>query len=137
MSKLKAQFDSKVRVVSVENLRAMCKRMSSIAHTYEVTQVSKSRVHVTYSNPSEYGTPNPMTAVFPCYPLDVRDKESDNHAVVLEYLRIINDHEGGEGWQDFEELRDCPQLWRAPQDGKWYTEAEAKAKFDAQPFSAE
>lgn len=115
---MKTQQDSKYRVVALENLRAMCKHMSGVAHTYQVTRVSRSRVHVEYSNPDEYGSPHPMTAVFPCYPSAWADDQckgaagtNANPRVVLDYLRIIGD-EDGEGWQSFEVLRDCPTLYR-------------------------
>jgi hypothetical protein len=108
---MKTQQDCKERVVALENLEAMCKRISGICHRYEVTKVSRSRVHVTYSNPDEYGYENPMTAVFPCYPSGWPD-DKDNPRVVLDYLRVINDTWDGEGWQAFEQLRDCPTLWR-------------------------
>lgn len=118
---MKTQFDSNKRVVSVENLKAMCAHVSGMCHTYKVTSVSRSRVHVTYSNPDEYGQDHPMTAVYPCYPSNApanRD-DADNPCVVLDILRVLNDNWDGEGWQAFDLLHDCPTLWRVPHTGKW------------------
>lgn len=120
---MKTQFDFRKRVVSLENLRAMCERVSGVCHNYTVVKVSRSRVHVEYSNPTEYGTPQPMTAVFPCYPSGYED---DNQAVVLDIMRVIGDNWGGEGWQAFDCLIACPTLWRDPQTGKWETEKEIR-----------
>lgn len=106
-----SQFDHRVRVVSVENLRAMCERISGMVHCYSVTKVSRSRVHVEYSNPDEYGYARPITAVFPCYPSTFDGLE--NPSVVLEYLRVT-ERGDGESWQSFEQLRECVQLWRSP-----------------------
>lgn len=125
---MRTQYDDKVRVVSLDNLKAMCARISGHAHVYEVSKVTRSRVHVTYSNPTEYGTPRPMTAVFPTYPLErswVQGEPANDH-VVLDIMRVTNDTWDGEGWQAFHLLLDCPKLWRSPHDGKWRTEEEAQ-----------
>lgn len=119
---MKTQQDSKVRMVALENLKAMCKRVSGVCHRYSVTKVSRSRVHVEYSNPDEYGHEHPMTAVFPCYPSGFGD-DAENPRVILEYLRIMNDNWDGEGWQAFEILRDCPVLWRNPEGNVWAPES--------------
>ena len=124
---MNTQFDWNKRVVALSNLEAMCERISGWSHRFEVTKVSRSRVHVTYSNPNEYGSPNPMTAVFPCYPAT---NESDNPAVVLDILRVVNDSWNGEGWQAFQQLLDCPTLWRGPVNGGdsgWRSHSEIRA----------
>lgn len=108
---MQTQSDTKVRVVSVSNLEAMCEQISGIAHRYRVSKVSRSRVTVEYSNPSEYGSPRPIYAVFPCY----------GENVVLDYLNVLEGNDrslAGEGWQSFEQLRDCPVMFRGP-EGKW------------------
>jgi len=64
-----------------------------------------------------------MTAVFPSYP-SAFDWDN-NPAVVLEYLRILHDNLDRDGWQAFEPLCDCPQLFRAP-SGQWETRDEAQ-----------
>lgn len=112
------QFDYKKRIVSLENLKAMCNHISGVCHRYQVTKVTPSRVHVTYSNPDEFGINHPMTAVYPCYPTNF---DKDNPAVVMEIVRVNNDPYDGEGWQDFDCLLDCPPLWRHPVSGKWVT----------------
>lgn len=108
------QFDLTERIVSVDNLRAMCARVSGMCHRFAVEKVSRSRVHVTYSNPDEYGNAQPITAIFPCYPSTFDG--SDNPAVVLDALRVIDpgDTWAGEAWQAFEPLMSCPMLWRSP-----------------------
>lgn len=126
---MKTQFDSKVRVVSVENLKAMCERVSGVCHRYRVETVSRSRVKVSYSNPNEYGTEHPMIAVFPCYPSGSREDDKENPCVVLEYLNVLGDNWDGEGWQAFEVLRDCPVIWRDPQNDKWGTAEEIAKPF--------
>ena len=114
------QSDNKVRVVMLSNLKAMCEHVSVFCHRFEVSKVTKSRIHVDYSNPNEYGTEHPMTAVFPCYP-NHWDK-GENPYVVLEFIRVINDDRDGEGWQCFTELLDCPKLWRNPMTLEWVEE---------------
>ena len=124
---MRTQQDSRVRVVALDNLEAMCSRVSGMCHRFEVTKVSRSRVHVTYSNPDEYGADHPMIAVFPCYPSGFQGDE-DNPRVILDYLRVIHDSWDGEGWQAFEALRDCPTLWRSsPEATDWQTEDEIEA----------
>ena len=119
---MKTQLDHKVRTVSLETLEAMCQHVSgSMCHKFAVESVSRSRVHVSYSNEDEWASAHPMTAVYPCFP-DGRDK--DNPTVVLDLLRVIADNCDGEGWQSFEVLRDCPTLWRDPADQAWYTHAQ-------------
>lgn len=124
---MQTQADMRVRVVALSNLMAMCERVNGFAHAFEVTKVSRSRVHVTYSNPSEYGTPEPMTAVFPSYP---NPFEAENPYVVLgEIMRVIGDTWNGEGWQAFQPLTDCPQLWRSGADATdWATREEIEAR---------
>jgi len=120
---MKTQFDWNKRVVSLENLTAMCERVSGTSHTFEVSNVSRSRVHVTYSNPSEYGTPDPITAVFPCYP------SVDQPCIVLDALRYINDRDSG--YQEFDHLYTCPTLWRTFDESgaeRWESHSEIRAR---------
>lgn len=112
------QFDNRPRVVALANLKAMCERVSGMCHRYTVEKVTKRFVHVSYSNPDEWGSAHPMVAVFPCYL-----GNEDAVRVVLEYHDVKHDNWHGEGWQAFECLRDCPELWRGP-DGKWKTREE-------------
>ncbi len=125
---MKTQYDSRVRVVALSNLEAMCKRVSGMCHRYEVAKVTRSRVHVEYSNPDEWGNEHPMIAVFPCYP--ARDFGQDEGCyVILDYLRILHDTWDGEGWQAFEVLRDCPELFRSrPDANDWATREEIEAQ---------
>jgi len=126
---MKTQFDSKIRVVAVSNLGAMCQRISGVCHRYEVTKVTRSRVHVTYSNPNEYGSEFPMTAVFPCYPSrNDTVNFTASPSVVLDILRVINDNWNGEGWQAFQPLLDCPTVWRSGTDAVWSTHREIRVE---------
>lgn len=107
------QFDHSKRVVSLENLKAMCKYISGMCHRYWIEKVTAHRVYVTYSNPNEY----PMTIVFPCYPSGDRPEDKENPAVVLDILKVQRDNWDGEGWQAFQGLLDCPPIYRSPQHG--------------------
>ena len=125
---MRTQQDTKVRLVALDNLEAMCKHVSGWSHTYSVVKVSRSRVHVEYSNPDEYGHQSPMVAVFPCYPSPWGD-DAENPRVVLDMMRVVNDTEDGEGWQYFTPLLDCPELFRSNADSNdWDTRAGWEAK---------
>ena len=63
-----AQFDHNVRVVSIDNLRAMCANQSGVCHTFTVDEPGRHTVKVWYSNPDEYGTSHQVAAVYPTYP---------------------------------------------------------------------
>ena len=104
---MRTQFDMQKRIVSLENLKAMCEHISGMAHKYEVSKVSRSRVHVTYSNPDEYGNPRPIVAVFAAIP----SAEVENPGIVLDLLRCIGDQDGYD-YQAFDQLLYCPTLYR-------------------------
>lgn len=112
---MNTQFDYTARIVSLDNLTAMCARISGHSHTYTVSKVSRSRVHVEYSNPDEYGNPHPVTAVYPCFPSDNRtatgNGDTGNPSVVLDALCYLGDSDGY-AYQAFYTLIDCPTLWR-------------------------
>ena len=111
---MKLQFDHELRIVSPDNLRAMCAYASGMCHTYKVEKVTKNFAWVTYSNPSEYGTPRPVTALFPVIPYS---KES---AVVLTIHEIKNETDS-EDWQYFNVIIDAEfMMFRNPQDDLWY-----------------
>lgn len=120
---MKSQFDHKERVVSLENLTAMCEQVSSVCHRYWIESVSSNRVKVGYSNPDEWGSNHPMIAIFPAYP-SAFDK-NDNPCVVLDILDVKYDNWDGEGWQAFQSLLDCPVLWRNPVTEEWQEEKKA------------
>lgn len=103
---METQQDTKVRMVALTNLRAMCKRISGMCHRWEVTKVSRSRVHVTYSNPDEYGHERPVTAVYPCWPSKWPD-DAENPRVALAALRYTGGADS-EDCQAFMALTDCP-----------------------------
>lgn len=113
---MNTQYDHEVRVVSLSNLEAMCAHVSGfMCHTFKVEKVTRSRVHVSYSNEDEYARTAPMVAVFPCYP----GFESDNPNIILDFTRVLYDNWNGYGWQAFTVLLDCPTLWRDPISKKW------------------
>lgn len=107
---MKTQQDTKVRMVALENLKAMCKKISGVCHRFWVEKVGQNRVYVCYSNPDEYGNEAPITAVFPCYSSGWKEDE-DNPRVVLEPIKYTGGRDE-EDWQAFFQLYDCPTLWR-------------------------
>jgi hypothetical protein len=120
---MRTQSDMKARVVSLDNLEAMCKWASGMTNEYYIESVSRSRVTVGYSNPSEYGSARPIFAVFAALPDLSTNPDKTNPRVVLEYLRVIETNDKslmGEGWQSFEVLRDAPVMFRSPEDGKFH-----------------
>jgi hypothetical protein len=121
------QFDMKLRVVALENLRAMAARASGVCHRFNIARVSAHRCYVEYSNPDEYGVETPMTAVYPVIPNPAERSRQDNPLVVLGHLLAVQrDNWGGNGDQAFEPLAEAETLWRASDGVTWYTNAEAK-----------
>lgn len=120
------QFDHKIRVVSLANLKAMCERVSGMCHRYSVTKVSKGYVSVQYSNPDEYGAETPMVALFPVW--SRYGKDESELGVILEIHKVQFNNWSGEGWQAFQSLIDCPVLWRDTKDGAWLTTEETREK---------
>lgn len=120
------QQDTKVRIVTLRNLEAMCARQSGVCHRYWAERRGKTRVRVGYSNPDEYGFEHPMYAEYPCYRSDLLD-DRDNPRVVLEISRVIHDSWSGEGWQAFDILASCPELFR-DESGNWATRQEIEAR---------
>lgn len=120
------QSDKKVRVVALSNLEAMCARISGVCHRFEVVYVSGNRVKVEYSNPDEYGNPEPVRAEFPCYPIGWHD--DDNRLVVLDPVRYTGcTGRNEESWQAFQQLYDCPELFRNnPDTEDWKSRDEIK-----------
>ncbi|KKL89576.1 hypothetical protein LCGC14_1913340, partial [marine sediment metagenome] len=87
-----------------DNLHAMCAHASSMCHKYWISTVSRSRVHVGYSNPDEHGKENPMYVVLPSFPSPWPDDKRNNPRVLIEPMRVINDTWNGEGHQAFDML---------------------------------
>ncbi len=81
----------------------MCEDASGFCHRYWIEKVSRSRIHVGYSNPDEYGSESPMYAVLPCFPSTWSD-DKDNPRVLVDIMRVIGDTWHGEGWQAFDHL---------------------------------
>lgn len=121
---MKTQMDQRTRIVALANLHAMCERASGMCHRYEVSKVSRSRVHVTYSNPDEYGNDRPVTAVFPALPGFAGDP--DNLQVVIgKMLRTIGGTDEYD-YQAFDAIVCSPVLYRYPSYGmdEWSTRQE-------------
>lgn len=125
--KLKLQMDKRARVVALTNLEAMCERISGTCHTFKIVGVTSNRVRVEYSNPDEYGNPEPIRAEFPCYPIGFGD--DDNRSVVLDAVRYTGcTGKNEEAWQAFMQLYDCPELFRTnPDANDWRSRPEIKA----------
>jgi len=123
---MKTQSDMRIRAVSLSNLRAMCARASGMSHRFEVVKVSRSRVHVEYSNPDEYGNSRPVQAVSPCLPGLFND--ADNPQVLIgQMLRTL----GASGdaadcaYQDFDaSICSAPPVYCKGMDGDWQTRRE-------------
>lgn len=98
---MKTQQDTSVRMLALENLRAMCENASGVCHRYWIEKVSRSRVHIGYSNPDEYAHESPMFAVLPVIPSSF---PGDSPRVIVQVLRVIHDADDGEGWQYFDVL---------------------------------
>jgi hypothetical protein len=113
---MKTQYDTKVRAVALENLKAMCAHISGTCHRYRVVKVTRSRVHVEYANPDEYGREDPIVAVYPCLP----GFAPDNPIVIFTIVRVINDQDE-DRWQDFSVLEECPTVFHDPVLAKWRT----------------
>jgi hypothetical protein len=128
---MKTQQDNPVRVVALENLIAMCARNSGVCHRYRVERITKTRVHVSYSNPDEYGNERPLVVVFPCYPSGWPQDGADNPRVVLDIVRVYGgrDSYDREGAADtFYLITNAPVLWRDPATSKWETEEQIKER---------
>lgn len=131
---MRTQQDTKVRMLALDNLEAMCRRASGMSHTYYVSKVSRSRVHVTYSHPDEYGNPDPITAVFPCFPSPYPEDKADNPRVILEPMRTYGGREEIDreiGWQAIEgAIILAPTLWRHNDSSPYRTHRESMAQMD-------
>ncbi len=121
---MRLQGDTNERVVYLDNLEAMCKQVSGMAHRFWVEKVTRARVYVAYSNPDEYGNENAFLAVFPLIPANAGDENRDNPRVVLTIMdtKYEPSNHHGEGWQCFQLLMDCPVLWRNPETKQWMTQ---------------
>ena len=130
-----SQFDHRIRVVSLANLHAMCARVSGTCHTFTVDDPAVHpapsgdalSVRVTYSNPTEYGTPEPISIVFPV----VYIYGPDSPAVILEGIDWLDDYidpddVGLDGmFQAFWTVTACPQLFASTPDASdWMTREE-------------
>ncbi len=102
---MKTQQDNPVRMLALDNLRAMCEEASGTCHRYWIEKVSRSRVHVGYSNPDEWANENPMYLVLPSFP-SPWPEDKGNPRVLVEPMRVINDTWDGEGHQAFDPLWD-------------------------------
>jgi hypothetical protein len=122
---MKIQCDYKKRVVALTNLQAMCERISGTCHRFSVVKVTPHTVYVEYSNPNEYGTEYPMQAVFPAWQTEAWQAEGKDTYIVLDILRVQNDSEDGGGWQNFQQLIDCPELFRSTiESNEWLSREE-------------
>lgn len=117
MPKLKSYTDHMVRVVSFEALDAMCEYVSGVSHKFCPVKLTARYCYIQYENPDEYGTPDPVTAVYPLYREEIGGETMI--CVVLDLVKVLNNDEAGTMWQVFERLTTCPTLYRDPQTGEW------------------
>lgn len=101
--------------VSLNVLQEACRRISGMCHRYTV-EASRNRAYLTYSNPNEYGSESPMTAVLPAYEEGWPEKYT---VVVLDILRVQNDTWHGEGWQAFDQVLDLAKRLHRDLEGRW------------------
>ena len=128
---MKTQQDHRVRIVALCNLEEICRRASGVCHVYSVTKVSRSRVHVEYSRPDEYGNDDPCSVVFPCYPSSWPGDE-DNPRVILDIMRTIGSRDGDDVAQYFDPIISGVSVWRNGPDGAaWETHAEIRDRLTA------
>lgn len=131
MKNVTPQFDTTIRLVSMENLDAMVRRLSDrFGMRYEITTVGSARVGVTAhsadcddaGNETHYS----VTAFFKTM------MYAGNIGVLIGDIQTIYRGErsaaDSEDWQLFTPLMDCPKLWRNPKNGVWMTEEEINAK---------
>jgi len=122
---MQTQEDRPIRVVALRNLNAMCMHVSGVCHRYWIDRVSPHRCYVCYSNPDEYGIDDPVTAVFPVYPSAWPQDRGGNPRVVLDVLRVENDPEG---FCEFSDLLDAPEMFCDPETNTWSTREYWKAQ---------
>lgn len=117
MTTPKTQSDSRVRMVGLANLAAMCEYVSGVCHRFTMDEPSKSArfVRVTYSNPDEYGSDRPVTALYPL----VRDCHGKGEHTALLMIHSVINASDSEDWQAFGAVEDCASLWRDPVSGEW------------------
>lgn len=120
----RTQGEMNIRAVTLANLQAMCERASGMAHTYSV-EMRRTVCELTYSNPDEYGNPNPYTVRLPV----IRNEFERENPYVL--FTVQSEYGGGDEhgreacFQTIEsEIFDGAELFRKPDSGEWLTRAE-------------
>jgi hypothetical protein len=117
------QSDHPERVVSLENLKAMCDRLSRIdGNIFWIDRTTRNRVYVSVTIPDDagYSCGRTVTASFPCYPSPWDGQ--NNPYVVLDPVRIIGvEPDDYDPSQYFWPLFECPRLFRDA-NGAWHPE---------------
>lgn len=124
---MKAQYDGRTRIVALPNLVAMAERVSGTCHRYTVEEPSPDAkwVKVWYSNPNEYGAESPFYRRFPIVGTVGGTVGTTPTPLVGIGSIVAGPCVGepkdlhGEGWQCFDCLTDCPELYRNPRTRKW------------------
>lgn len=117
------QFDHKLRIVSLPNLEAMCERVSSMCHRFYVESVKGKYARIEYNNPDEWGYSHLIVALFPI--IDY----GGTIGVILDINKVLYCGADCEDWQAFEQLIDCPELWRKNSEATdWHTKEEIEAQ---------
>lgn len=118
---MRRQGEFKIRAVYADNLRAMCDRASGWSHNYKV-EVGKTRATIVYSNPDEYGSPNPIEFRFPIVP-DQFGGETDNPVVIL---HLVSDrggrdaHDRDAAYQSLDSMILCDTPMARDAEGAWH-----------------
>lgn len=81
----------RIACVNLEALRQRCKEESGVTHNFTVwTNKAGTRCTIEYSNPDEWGTPNPYRAVFPM--------ARDSFLGAIVFLQCCADSGGGDDY---------------------------------------
>ena len=121
----KTSYDTKTRVVSVDQLIAMCDHASGVAHKFYVVMEHSNKIWIGYNNPDDQLNDDPVSVAFPIYRLGVKSLTGQRvRVVVLDIVDARNDPRQ-EAFDMFAPLIECPRLWYGF-DGVWKAAPESK-----------
>jgi hypothetical protein len=125
-----------VREVALDNLRAMCQRVSTKGRQFTITgNLLDNRVQVTEVVMSG-GVTRVATVFFRTQPPTFhREEQPDNPTVTLEILRV-GDGRHEKIRKEFEPLLTCPTLWRREPGQPWETHGETYARLGGSPLQS-
>ena len=115
----RGQFDHKLRIVSIPNLKAMCEHLSGTCHRFFLDSVKGKYARVMYNNPDEYGHKSPIVALFQVI------EHCGTIGAILTIDKVVNCPNDCEDWRAFEQLLECPTVWRLGAGAKeWRTQVQ-------------